>query len=159
MKTKEFEIKARELNYTASAPKCQYLKGEVQMIFSELFKKRKLKKNVRMIPCYAMQYSFDDTVEGCSLWNWDRNKESYYAVKEIFKTFPDGVKHALTFDPKDGEFCDMVNFWKAALKPALPPVLYYNAMHRIYRCYKRIKRIRQAERATQAAYTNMMREV
>lgn len=129
------------------------------MIFAEFFKKRKLKKNVHMIPCYAMQYSFDNTVEGCSLWNWDRNHESYYAIKAVFKTFPDEAKHALEFSPKDGEFCDMVNFWKAALKPALPPVLYYNAMHGIYSCYKRIKRIRQAERAAQVVYTQMTQEV
>lgn len=129
------------------------------MIFAEFFKKRKLKKNVHMIPCYAMPYSFDNTVEGCSLWNWDRNHESYYAVKAVFKTFPDEVKHGLGFSPKDGEFCERLRFWQEALKPELPTALYYNAMHGIYRCYKRCKRVQQAQAAAQAVYAHMMQEV
>ena len=113
------------------------------MIFSKLIKalKRKSTNNTKIIPCYNSSTAFCDTVEGCTLWNWDRDHKTYNAVQTVFKTLPPRTRDTLAFSPGSGQFCERAQFWRLALKTTLPSTLYYSAMRAIYCCYKRIKEL------------------
>lgn len=83
--------------------------------------------------------SFYATVEGCHLWDGDR--EVFDAVHKIFKELPPQIKHLLAFAPKDGEFVQRAQMWRSILKyTMLSAPLQHEIMHCVYQCYIRIKR-------------------
>lgn len=83
--------------------------------------------------------SFFDTVEGCYLWN--TNREVFYVMRATFKKLPLRIQHRLTFAPNDSEFIQRVQMWKTALIIAqIPASIRFDALHSICQCYIKIKR-------------------
>ena len=92
---------------------------------------------VRQIPVVSFEF-----------WSWtpevclDFTRPTRAAVREIFRTFDSETQHRMTFAPKRGELVQRARLWREALKPALPPEQYYEAMLKILgwliRCSKAV---------------------
>lgn len=93
---------------------------------------------VKKIPVISAP-GFYDTVEGCVFANCADN--IHETTKNVFKAFTNEEKRQLAFSPEDGEFIDRVNFWKDALKPALPTRQYNIAMQSLLHWYIHIKNL------------------
>ena len=92
---------------------------------------------VRNIPSYRLSY-WGSTMEGCLFYD-----PKWQPLREVFDSFSENTQHALTFSPKDGEWCDRVRFWQQELRDALEPNLYHEAMRTLLGWYIRCVRARR----------------
>lgn len=93
------------------------------------------------LPILNVSY-WPSTVESCILLG-DVGK----AACKVFLTFPEDVQHAMTFAPRRGEYADRIRLWQKALKPALPPKQYHEAIQKIIRWSIRCVRVESVEKA------------
>ena len=87
--------------------------------------KIKLEKEISNIQTIG----FLNTMEGNILWGCGENV--YQPALDVFRKLPTETQKRLTFSPKDGEFCERVQFWKSKLKSAMPSAEYYIAIKAI----------------------------
>ncbi len=115
-------------------------------IFGKLRRIRKAQKEPAVtvslkLPILNMSY-WPSTMESCLLLG-DIGK----AARKVFLTFPEDVQHAMTFTPKSGEYADRIRLWQKALKPALPPKQYHEAIQKLIRWSIRCVRSEFMEKA------------
>lgn len=97
-------------------------------------------RKVRSLPVFSVGLGILDTVEGCTLWN--RNKEVFGEIQGAFDALPEEERKKQTSAPKDGEFVERAYFWKTLISSALPPEQTRKAMISILEWYIHIKRRR-----------------
>ena len=112
-------------------------------VFSRVINRIRPKKT-RTLPCYEVNAGFLGTVEGGCLFAASRN-DVYPTVKAVFDTMPPATRHILLFSPKTGEWVERAQFWREALRQALPDQQYYVAMSIILKWYIRCVKVAEKQ--------------
>ena len=99
-------------------------------------------KRLYSVPRLKISY-WGFTMESCLL-----SGGKWQPVVDVFRAFDEETQHALTFSPNDPKgFVERAKFWQSALRPALPPELYHEAMLKIINkyahCLRAIKKVPQ----------------
>lgn len=92
----------------------------------------------RVLPVFTAGPCILDTVEGCTLWN--RNKEVFDEIQGAFKSLPSEEKRRLAFSPENGEFIERASIWRSLIASVLSPEQTRKAMISILQWYIHIKR-------------------
>ena len=114
-------------------------------IFVDMRKARKegveveVKKTVQI--SFIQSGGFYNTVEGSVLCNYGKDVSN--KAQEAFNSLPDEVKHRLQFSPKEGEYKERANLWRAILKPVMADKQYHVAMKAIVSWYIHIVKLRK----------------
>lgn len=112
-------------------------------VFSDIRRARKegtvveIRKS-RVLPVFSVGLSMFDTVEGCTLWN--HNKEVFDEISSAFNALPDEERKRQTSAPKKGEFVERASFWRSLIASVLSPEQTRKAMISILQWYIHIKR-------------------
>lgn len=89
-------------------------------------------------------YGFLNTIEGCTLINYDR--AIYEVIKAVFDELPDSVKHFLALAINDGSFVERAEAWKEFIKLTdLTEKQQHKVMVILLNWYIHIKQARQQE--------------
>lgn len=99
-------------------------------------------RRFRKVPFIVPGPAFLNTIEGCTLSNC--GSDIFKRSQLAFAALSEEEKNRFLFVPKDGEFVERARFWKALLRPAMPPAQYRIAMTAILRWYIHIKRSRKS---------------
>lgn len=95
----------------------------------------------RVLPVFTAGPCIFDTVEGCTLWN--RNKEVFDEIQCAFKALPVEDKKRLAFSPENGEFVERASIWRSLIASVLSPEQTRKAMISILQWYIHIKQVRK----------------
>lgn len=117
-------------------------------VFGEVRKARKngasavKVKPVYTVPVLHLSY-WGSTMEGCLFYG-----QKWKPLRDVFDSFDEETQHVLTFAPKEQrEWVDRAKFWEEALRPALEPMLYHEAMIIIDHWYIHCMRMRRPDRS------------
>lgn len=93
----------------------------------------------RALPVFTAGPGILDTVEGCTLWNC--NKDVFDEIQDTFNILSVEEKRRLAFSPKNGEFIERASFWRALIASVLSPEQTRKAMLSILQWYIHIKQL------------------
>jgi len=84
-------------------------------------------RQARSMQIAALKPAWLNTVEGCQVWNFDRDINQ--TVSEVYYSFPREVQRQLEYTPEEpGGWVERARFWQQQLRPVLPEKEYHAIM-------------------------------